>query len=131
MGDLRLQRGSGHPGLEGLEDGSVNPWVFLAIDLGTAYPYAKSWPRLIRSLAGHRLQTASFWALVLVGTFLAPYLYVAIAGDDVAGWVWWMLGVFVAIGLLSAAYRLRSALRKGSQSSDSLDHKERKLRDSQ
>jgi len=115
VGDLRLQRGSGHPGLE---DGSVNPWVFLAIDLGTAYPYSKSWPRLIRSLAGHRLQTASFWALVLVGSFLAPYLYVAIAGDDVAVWVWWMLG-FSPVEVLSRnvfellsiteAERLRSA----------------------
>lgn len=99
-----------------LRDGSVNPWIFLFIDVSTAYPYAKSWPRLFRSLWGKRYQAAVFWLLVLLGTFLAPYLYVAIAGDDVATWVWWLLGLFVLIGVIGAVVRVRKALqeREGS-----------------
>ena len=95
-----------------LRDGSVNPWIFLAIDVGTAYPYAKSWPRLFRSIWAKKLQPALFWATVLVGTFLAPYLYVAIAGEDVAGWVWWLLAVFIVIGIISAVVRVRANLRQ-------------------
>ena len=94
-----------------LEDGSVNPWLFLAIDLGTAWPYAKSWPRLIRNLLAHNYEKATGWSLVLIGTFLAPYLYVAIAGEDVAQWVWWLLGVFILIGIVSAIVRLRKGLQ--------------------
>ncbi len=106
------------PVWRGLEAGSVNPWVFLAIDLATAYPYAKAWPRMLRALVARRPRAAMLWALVLMSSFLAPYLYVAVAGEDVASWVWWILGAFVAVGVLSAGLRVRDAVRKPRHARD-------------
>jgi hypothetical protein len=77
-----------------LQDGSVNPYIFLALDVLTAYPYAKSWPRLFRSVAARRADGVAFWAAVLLGSLVAPYLYVF---------------VFIA-ALASAVMRLRRGL---------------------
>lgn len=93
-----------------LQDGDVNPYIFLALDLATAYPYAKAWPRLFRSIRARRIDLISFWAMVLTGSLVLPYLYVFVAGDDVAAWVWWLLGAFFAMALLSAGTRLRRGL---------------------
>lgn len=93
-----------------LQDGDVNPYVFLALDLITAYPYAKSWPRLFRSIRARRLDLVAFWAMVLTGSLVLPYLYVFVAGDDVAAWVWWLLGVFFVMAVISAVARLRRGL---------------------
>jgi hypothetical protein len=94
-----------------LQDGQVNPYIFLALDLATAYPYAKSWPRLIRSIRGRRPDRIVFWAMVLLGSVLLPYAYVFIAGDDIATWVWYLFGAFLALAAVSAAVRLRQGLR--------------------
>lgn len=93
-----------------LQDGQVNPYVFLALDLLTAYPYAKSWPRLIRSIRSRRADQIVFWAMVLTGSVVLPYLYVFIAGDDIATWVWWLFGAFLVMAVVSAAARLRRGL---------------------
>jgi hypothetical protein len=93
-----------------LREGSVNPYVFLALDLLTAYPYAKAWPRLFRSIAARRADAVAFWAAVLLGALVAPYLYVFLAGDGVATWVWWVLGAFLVAACTSAAMRLRRGL---------------------
>ena len=90
---------------------SLTAWIFLAIDVGTAWPYAKSMARLLRSLVGRNYDKAMLWSLVLLASFLAPYLYVAIAGDGMAAWVWWVLGLFITIGLISVYTRLRAGLR--------------------
>ncbi len=93
-----------------LSEGSVNPYIFLALDLVTAYPYAKAWPRLFRSIAVRRADAIAFWTAVLLGALVTPYLYVFFAGDGVAAWVWWVLGGFLLAALASAALRLRRGL---------------------
>lgn len=93
-----------------LQDGSVNPWIFLALDLGTAYPYAKSWPRLIRAMRAKKSEAVAMWATVLTGSVLLPYAYVAAVGDGVANWVWGVLAVFLLAAVVSAALRLRRAI---------------------
>ncbi len=93
-----------------LTDGNVNPYVFLALDLATAYPYAKAWPRLFRSIKGRRVEAVTFWSAVLLGSLVAPYLYVFLAGDGVAEWVWWVLGAFFVAACTSAGLRLRRGL---------------------
>ncbi len=93
-----------------LQDGSVNPWVFLALDLGTAYPYAKSWPRLFRAIAARKAERIAGWATVLTGSLLLPYAYVAAVGDDVASWVWGVLGVFLLAALIGAFLRIRRTI---------------------
>lgn len=90
-----------------LQDGSVNPWIFLALDLGTAYPYAISWPRLYRAVRAKRADRIALWAMVLTGSLLLPYAYVAYVGEDVATWVWVVLALFLGAALVSAAFRVR------------------------
>ena len=93
-----------------LQDGNVNPWIFLALDLGTAYPYAKSWPRLIRAISAKKPEAVAVWASVLTGSVLLPYAYVAAVGDDVATWVWAVLALFLFAAVVSAALRLRRVI---------------------
>ena len=96
----------------GLQEGNVNPWIFLGLDLVTAYPYAKAWPRLFRSLAARRVDQSVLWAVVLLASLLTPYLYVAMVGDDVAGWVWVVLAVFLTLAVLGATHRIIGAARE-------------------
>ncbi len=93
-----------------LQDGKVNPWIFLALDLGTAYPYAVGWPRLFRAIRAKRVDRIAGWSTVLTGSLLAPYAYVAAVGENVARWVWVVLGLFLAAALVSAGLRLRRVL---------------------
>lgn len=95
----------------GLEEGRVNPWIFLGLDLVTAYPYAKSWPRLFRSVAARRFDRALGWSLVLLGSLLLPYIYVAVVGEDIATWVWAVLAVFLVLAAIGAAIRVRGVVR--------------------
>lgn len=97
------------PVWRGLEEGNVNPWIFIALDVVTAWPYAKSWPRLFQALRAKQHDRVVAWSLVLLGSLLTPYLYVAVVGDGVAAWVWVVLAVFLAIALGSAAFRLKKA----------------------
>lgn len=99
------------PVWRGLEEGNVNPWIFIALDLLTAWPYAKSWPRLFAAIRERQTDRVVAWSLVLLGSLLIPYLYVAVVGDDVAGWVWVVLAVFLSIGFIGAAFRIRKAVR--------------------
>lgn len=96
-----------------LRDGNVNPYVFLFLDIVTAYPYAKAWPRLFRSIRSRSGEGVALWAMVLLGSLLAPYLYVVAVGDGVATWVWFVLAGFLAAALLSAGLRLRRELAHG------------------
>lgn len=98
----------------GLEEGNVNPWVFLFLDLATAYPYAKSWPRLFRSLTARNVDAALLWAGVLLFSLLLPYVYVFAVGDGVAAWVWWVLAAFLVVAAIGAGTRIWRFVREAA-----------------
>lgn len=98
------------PVWRGLQEGSVNPWIFLGLDIATAWPYAKSWPRLFRALRSRQFDQTVVWSLVLLGSLLTPYVYVAAVGDGVAVWVWVVLVAFLTIALVGAAARIWKAV---------------------
>lgn len=93
-----------------LQDGNVNPWIFLALDLGTAYPYAVSFPRLYSAIRQRRVDRIAGWSAVLTGSLLLPYVYVAVVGDNVATWVWAVLGLFLLAAVISATIRVRKLI---------------------
>lgn len=93
-----------------LRDGNVNPWIFLALDLGTAYPYAVSFPRLYSAIRERRVDRIAAWAAVLTGSLLLPYAYVAAVGENVATWVWIVLGLFLLAAVISATIRIRKLI---------------------
>lgn len=65
---------------ETLRKYGLNIWIFGFIDIATAVPYAVGTSRLVTTLIDRRLKQASGWAVVSAATFLAPYLYIAVAG---------------------------------------------------
>lgn len=65
---------------ETLRKYGLNIWLFGFIDIVTAVPYAVGTSRLATTLIDRRLKQASGWAIVAAATFLAPYLYIALAG---------------------------------------------------
>ena len=82
-----------------------NPWVLWTIDIVTAVPY--TWG-IIAMVAGKRRRIRFAGFLVTLITFVAPYVYFFLAGDDghgnqYPGWV-----VMVVIGLVLATVLLES-----------------------
>ena len=82
-----------------------NPWVLWAIDIVTAVPYA--WG-IIAMVAGKRRRIRFAGFLVTLITFVLPYVYFFLPGDDghgnqYPGWV-----VMVVIGLVLATVLLES-----------------------
>ena len=80
-----------------------NPWVLWAIDTVTAVPY--TWG-IIAMVAGKRRRIRFAGFLVTLITFVAPYVYFFLAGDDghgnqYPGWV-----IMVVIGLVLATFLL-------------------------
>ena len=80
-----------------------NPWVLWTIDIVTAVPY--TWG-IIAMVAGKRRRIRFAGFLVTLITFVAPYVYFFLAGDDghgnqYPGWV-----VMVVIGLVLATVLL-------------------------
>ena len=80
-----------------------NPWVLWAIDFITAVPY--TWG-IIAMVAGKRRRIRFAGFLVTLITFVAPYVYFFLAGDDghgnqYPGWV-----IMVVIGLVLATFLL-------------------------
>ena len=80
-----------------------NPWVLWTIDIVTAVPY--TWG-IIAMVAGRRRRIRFTGFLVTLITFIAPYVYFFLAGDDghgnqYPGWV-----IMVVIGLVLATVLL-------------------------
>ena len=80
-----------------------NPWVLWTIDIVTAVPY--TWG-IIAMVAGKRRRIRFAGFLVTLITFVAPYVYFFLAGDDghgnqYPGWV-----IMVVIGLVLATVLL-------------------------
>lgn len=59
----------------------VNPWVFLFIDVVTAFPYAYGQVKLIKECVARNLSAIQLWSLVVLVTFMAPYIYIFVAGS--------------------------------------------------
>jgi len=93
----------------------VNPWIFLAVDLITAPPYGIAQAVTVKILRtkGRAPADAVPWAAVVVAMFLAPYVYIFLAGGDrpptyiYLGVVLWML-LFGGL----AALRMRRQIRE-------------------
>jgi hypothetical protein len=65
---------------ETLSKYGLNIWVFGAIDLLTAVPYAIGVAKVVTAMIDRRPGSAGGWSTVAAGSFLAPYLYIAWAG---------------------------------------------------
>ena len=90
----------------------VNPWIFLALDVGTAPPYAYGQVKLVKSILNRAHARTQLWAVVVLVSFVAPYIYVFVAGSGELPAIGYAIVIILA-GVFGAASvaRFRKTLR--------------------
>lgn len=91
----------------------LNVWIFGFLDIATAVPYGIGTARLVTSIVDGHIQRAARWGIVSAASFLAPYLYIALSGQDkhMPVLVWAVLGLLVASLGVNAALTVRRKVR--------------------
>ncbi len=89
-----------------LGDYGVSPLVFLAIDVGTAWPYAYGQVRVINEAKSREWGQVQIWAVITLLSFLAPYAYIVGAGSGEMPLIAWII-----IGLLMVLFGIASVVR--------------------
>lgn len=89
-----------------LGDYGINPWAFLVIDVGTAWPYAYGQVRVVNEARMRNWGGTQLWALIAMLSFIAPYAYIAGAGSGEMPLIAW-----IVIGLLMLFFGLASLVR--------------------
>lgn len=92
-----------------LGDYGINPWLFLAVDVGTAWPYAYGQVRVVKAARAKDWSRVQVWTAIAALAFVAPYAYIAGAGSgDMPLLAWIVIGVLmVAFGIASVIRILR------------------------
>ncbi len=89
------------------ENYHVDPIVFLVIFLASAPVFYYSLFRMIRALARHARTEIAFWSTVFLCAVVAPFLYVLLFGRNLPWWVYAIIGLLIAQGVLSLIVKLR------------------------
>jgi hypothetical protein len=85
----------------------VNAWVFGAIDFTTSIPYGISTRKLAEALLDKAHHHTPRWAAVAATSFIAPDLYVVLAGRNMPWVVYAVLTVWVLLMGSLAIHQLR------------------------
>jgi hypothetical protein len=88
----------------------VNPWVFLFIDVVTAFPYALGQVKVVNGFRYKQYRGVQIWSLVVAATFFAPYAYIVLAGQERIPAI-----VYAVIALLALVFGSASIMRMRSQ----------------
>jgi hypothetical protein len=88
----------------------VNPWVFLFIDVVTAFPYALGQVKVVNGFRFKQYRGVQAWSLVIAATFLAPYAYIVLAGQERIPTM-----VYIVIAVLAVVFGAASVLRMRNQ----------------
>ena len=88
----------------------VNPWVFLTIDVVTAFPYALGQVKVVNGFRFHLYGAVQAWSLVVAITFFAPYAYIVLAGKERIP-----TAVYIVIAILATIFGTASILRMRNQ----------------
>jgi hypothetical protein len=91
----------------------VNPWTFLAIDVVTAFPYGLGQVKVINGFRYRKYRAVQGWAFVVAAMFLAPYIYIVVAGQNRIPGV-----VYAVIAILALVFGSASVLRMRNQYRD-------------
>ena len=97
----------------------VNPWIFLLVDVLTAWPYAYGQVRVVLGVRARNWRDLQIWALVTLLAFVAPYGYIAGAGSGEMPLVSWLvLGVLIVLFGTASVIRIVRQIRmpQGEQS---------------
>ena len=95
-----------------LGDRGVNPWIFLFIDVVTAWPYAYGQVRVVKGARAGDWRNVQIWAFITFLAFIAPYAYIVTAGSGELGWfAWTIIGVLVAFFGVASVIRIVRQIR--------------------
>lgn len=91
----------------------VSPWIFLIIDVGTAWPYAYGQVRVVKDARRSEWRSAQLWGLVALVSFVAPYAYIVGAGSgEMPLLAWIVIGALVlflgAVSVLRIVRQIRA-----------------------
>ena len=89
-----------------LGDYGINPWAFLVIDVGTAWPYAYGQVRVVNETRMKNWGGTQLWAAIALLSFIAPYAYIAGAGSGEMPLLAW-----IVIGLLMLFFGIASIVK--------------------
>lgn len=90
----------------------ANVWVFGLIDVGTAWPYAKSVAEVCKRAARSEWRALPLPLVVAVTTFFAPYAYLWFAAGEMPGGVRIGMVICVSVLLLAASGGALAKTRK-------------------
>ena len=93
-------------------DHGANVWVFGLIDVGTAWPYAKSVATVCKRAARSQWRGLPVPLVIALGTFFAPYAYLWFAAGEMPGGVRVGMALCVGVLLVAATAGVLSKTRK-------------------
>ncbi|GJM36734.1 MAG: hypothetical protein DHS20C19_01010 [Acidimicrobiales bacterium] len=91
----------------------MNPWAFLAIDVGTAWPYAYGQVRVVKAARSQDWGSTQRWALITLLAFVAPYVYIAGAGSgQMPVFAWIVVGLLMVFFGVASVVRIRRQINE-------------------
>lgn len=84
----------------------VNPYLFIALTTICAPAFYYSIYRLTKALATRQRRHVSTWSSVFLGAAALPYGYVLVFGRNLPWWIYLILGVLLAQGVVSLVRKL-------------------------
>lgn len=92
----------------------VNPWAFLVVDVGTAWPYAYGQVRVVNAARVGDWGATQIWAIIALLSFIAPYAYIAGAGSGEMPLIAWIVvGILMLFFGVASIVRIRRQIRQG------------------
>ena len=86
----------------------VNPYLFIALTTICAPAFYYSIYRLTKALATGQRRQVSTWSSVFLGAAALPYGYVLVFGRNLPWWIYLILGVLLAQGVVSLVRKLKN-----------------------
>lgn len=85
----------------------VDPVVFLVIYLACVPIFYYSLFRTFRALTAKRSDEVMLWSAIFLASNVAAFLYVMIFGRNIPWWVYGIIAVLIAQGVVTLVSRLR------------------------
>ena len=96
-------------------DYGLNPWIYLGLDLVSAVIDALSTPRMVLSFIDNHMRQAIRWALISLGVFIVPDLYIFLGTRELPTRIIVIIVVIISttssIAILGVVRKIRAGRR--------------------
>ena len=94
-------------------DYGLNPWVYLALDLGAATVDAFTTPRMVLSFIDDRFRQAVKWAVISLVVFVIPDVYIFLGTRELPTHLIIIVCTIVTLTLAVGVWGVTRRIRKG------------------